>query len=110
MGKALTRTAILASFSPASRGKPGVNTAPPRSNMPALAEIAVFTKLPKSVHSGLSDAPGTNKKKGSVGRDVYVRDWYYVNSRGNSPRECALLVVMLPSQNEYGQSGTGGMC
>mmetsp|Transcript_8028 Transcript_8028/g.30044 ORF Transcript_8028/g.30044 Transcript_8028/m.30044 type:complete len:260 (-) Transcript_8028:1385-2164(-) len=51
-----TRTAILASFSPASRGKPGVNTAPPRSNMPALAEIAVFTKLPKSVHSGLSDA------------------------------------------------------
>ena len=32
-----------------------------------------------------------------------MRDWYYVNSRGNSPRECALLVVIVPSQDEYGQ-------
>jgi hypothetical protein len=30
-----------------------------------------------------------------------MRDWYYVNSRGNSPRECALLVVIDPSQDEY---------
>ena len=42
-----------------------------------------------------------------------MRDWegYTVlhsirNSQGNSPRECALLVVMLPSQDEYGQSQT----
>ena len=35
-----------------------------------------------------------------------MRDWYYVNSQGNSPRECALLVVLVPSGGSMGNQST----